>query len=71
MKQLDWYNEADIYTLARLEAGAFIQPTCAREQEHFDILRDHYFNLWLSDFVSFSKYAEEHCFEAVRSCERD
>ena len=71
MKQLDWYNEADVYVLARVEAGTFIQPTCPRGQEHFNILRDHYFNLWVYDFDSFRDCAGYHGFEAVRSCERD
>ena len=72
MKQLDWYNECDIYLLARLEAGVFIGSPCNKhEQEHFNILKDYYFNLWVNDFEESKKAAEDFRYEAVRTGERD
>lgn len=70
--KLDWYNEADIYLLARLEAGVFIGSPCSKhEQEHFNILKDYYFNLWVNDFEKFKNAAEDLGYEAVRTGERD
>lgn len=57
MKQLDWYNEAHISMLARLEAGIFLKPSVEKQKEHFDILESHFFHLFSHDFKKFKQAA--------------
>lgn len=72
MKQLDWYNDSDIYLLARLEAGRFLSCDSGDlEKRHFNILKDYYYDLWVNDFDQFRQAAEDFGYEAVRIDDED
>lgn len=73
MKQLDWYNELDVYTLARLEAGRFLNGDSGddHQRRHFNILKDYYFDLLVDDFEEFRKVAEHLGCKAVREDKQD
>lgn len=72
MKQLDWYNECDVYVLARIEAGRFLSCDSGDlEKKHFKILENHYFNLWMNDFEEFKQAAWGLGYQAVREDEQD
>jgi hypothetical protein len=79
-KKLNWFNEADISSLA-YEASYHFAKNVIKEgdvrslstpedsfiyKHHEDILKDGYYQLFETDFQSFSKYAKYFGFEPIR-----
>jgi hypothetical protein len=74
-KKLNWLNEADISSLAYKASRHFLGDCCANyltEKESFiykhheDILKDGYYQLFETNFQSFSKYAKYFGLEPIR-----
>lgn len=72
MTTLDWYNEADIYRLAEIEASQCLMSEgdtkhIAQKREiHHRILTEHFFGILAGDYSIFKGYCSMYNFEPTR-----
>lgn len=72
MGTLDWYNEADIYRLAEIEASQCLMSEddtkhiAQKRQIHHRVLTEHFFDIMAEDYSIFKGYCNMYNFEPTR-----
>lgn len=72
METLDWYNEADIYRLAKIEASQCLMSEddtkhiAQKRQIHHRVLTEHFFDMMAGDYIIFKGYCSMYNFEPTR-----
>jgi hypothetical protein len=70
--KFNWFNEADISRLSNLASRYFLETMHIPTEDSFiykhheDMLKDGYYQLFETDFQSFSKYAKYFGLEPIR-----
>lgn len=71
METLDWYNEADIYRLAEIEASQCLMSEndtkhiAEKREIHHVVLTEHFYSVLSEDYSMFRGYCNMYNFEST------